>query len=83
MRALLRACACKAARASRKAERENSPSPQAPQAEPVALSLEERRAQVAELHAQGQRNLAIAQALDIPAYTVTRDLTAMKSNGHS
>ena len=71
------------AQAKRKARVAKSPSPQAPQAVPVALSLEERRAQVAALHAQGQRNLAIAQALSIPAYTVTRDLAAMKSNGHS
>ena len=70
----------KAARAKRNLTQSQT---QSTQAKPVALSLEERRAQVAELHAQGQRNLAIAQALDIPAYTVTRDLAAMRSNGHS
>lgn len=77
----------KAARAeskATKAKRNLTQSDAIPDAiEPVALSLDERRAQVAELHAQGRRNLEIAQALQIPAYTVTRDLAAIGSNGHS
>ena len=58
------------AQAKRKPRVAKAPSAQEVQADPVALSLDERRAQVAALHAQGQRNLAIAQALGIPAYTV-------------
>ena len=70
-------------RAEAKAARAVSPSPQEVQAVPVALSLDERRAQVAELHAQALSNAFIADRLQVHPSTITRDLAAIGSNGHS
>lgn len=69
-------------RAEAKAARAKAPSPQEPQAAPVALSLQERRAQVAELHAQSLSNAAIAERLQVHASTIGRDLAVIGANGH-
>ena len=72
-----------AAQANRKPRVAKAPSPQEVQAVPVALSLDERRAQVAELHAQALSNALIAERLQVHPSTITRDLAAIGSNGHS
>ena len=71
------------AQAKRKPRVVKAPSAQAVQPDPVALSLDERRAQVAALHAQALSNALIADRLQVHPSTITRDLAAIGSNGHS
>jgi len=54
----------------------------APQAQVQTLDIATRRAQVAAMLDAGQSNADIAAALQIPAYTVSRDKAAIASNGN-